>query len=80
MTQLTIRTQVPAPARRRTARTARMVGLRSAMPLGLVTLRHDVPEFEPDDLKETTPKVGVATLTQGADVETAAGKGGGAQW
>jgi hypothetical protein len=49
-----------------------MVGLRSAMPLGLVTLRHDVPEY----LNETTtPKVDPAERAERSVAETPARKG-----
>jgi hypothetical protein len=81
MSQLTIQTQtsgsvtVPGARRRRPMRSERMVGLRSAMPLGLVTLRHDIPE-----LKTTTPKVDSPVRTERADAETPARKGGEAQW
>jgi hypothetical protein len=57
-------------------RSERMVGLRSAMPLGLVTLRHDVPEY----IKETTPKVDPAERAERSVAETPARKGGEAQW
>jgi hypothetical protein len=58
-------------------RSERMVGLRSAMPLGLVTLRHDVPEYiNSENLKEATPKVDPAERA----AETPARKGGEAQW
>ncbi len=57
-------------------RSERMVGLRSAMPLGLVTLRHDVPEY----IKETTPKVDPAERAERSAAETPARKGGEAQW
>jgi hypothetical protein len=56
MAQLTIPTRVPAgfaPARRRTLRTERMVPLRSSMPRGLVTIRHDVPEYLPDFISDS---------------------------
>jgi hypothetical protein len=58
MSQLTIQpqTRVPAgfaPARRRTLRTERMVPLRSVMPRGLVTIRHDVPEYLPDFISDS---------------------------
>ena len=60
MTQLTMhtqqgrrsRTQVSAPAARRTMRHTRMVSLRTPMPLGLVTLRHDVPEWLGHDVPD----------------------------
>lgn len=81
MSQLTVKTQAvgsTAPAGRRTRpmRSERMVGLRSAMPLGLVTLRHDVPEY----IKETTPKVDPAERAERSVAETPARKGGEAQW
>jgi hypothetical protein len=57
-------------------RSERMVSLRSTMPIGLVTLRHDVPEY----IKETTPKVDNAERAERAGVETPARKGGEAQW
>jgi hypothetical protein len=79
MSQLTIKTPAPtAPGARRTRpmRSERMVGLRSAMPLGLVTLRHDVPEY----IKETTPKVDPAERAERSVAETPARKGGEAQW
>jgi hypothetical protein len=87
MTQLTIRTQTPVVpgARRRPMRSERMVGLRSAMPLGLVTLRHDVPEYIRTEIpgktpSTTTPKVDTAARSERAAVETPARKGGEAQW
>jgi len=52
-------------------RAERMVGLRSAMPLGLVTLRHDIPEY----LNETTPKVDPAERSEHSVAETPARKG-----
>jgi hypothetical protein len=52
-------------------RSERMVGLRSAMPLGLVTLRHDIPEY----LNETTPKVDPAERAERSVAETPARKG-----
>jgi hypothetical protein len=68
--------------RRRTVRNNRMVSLRSSLPTGLVTLRHDVPEYlpeflEPEILEEaTTPQVDASEKV----AETAVGKGGKAQW
>jgi hypothetical protein len=81
MSQLTFQTPVPGSntpggRRRRPMRSERMVGLRSAMPLGLVTLRHDVPEY----LTEATPKVDTAERVERAGIETPARKGGEAQW
>jgi len=84
MSQLTIQTQGQAPATgvpvsragaRRPMRRERLVGLRSAMPLGLVTLRHDVPQYI-----STTPKVDNAARSERGAVETPARKGGEAQW
>jgi hypothetical protein len=77
MSQLTIQSPVVAPngARRRPMRSERMVGLRSAMPLGLVTRRHDVPQYV-----TTTPKVDNAARSERGAVETPARKGGEAQW
>ena len=77
MSQLTIKTPGTARgARTRPMRSERMVGLRSAMPLGLVTLRHDVPEY----LNETTPsKVDPAERAERSVAETPARKGE-AQW
>jgi hypothetical protein len=80
MSQLTMQTPMPSGAtltgrRRRPMRSERMVGLRSAMPLGLVTLRHDVPE-----IRTTTPKVDSAVRSERSDAETPARKGGEAQW
>jgi hypothetical protein len=89
MSQLTIQTQVPGSvtlpgARRRPMRSERMVGLRSAMPLGLVTLRHDIPErLRPEASEHTTeatPKVDPAERAERVVVETPARKGGEAQW
>ena len=88
MSQLTIQTEAPRPsgvvavpgARRRPMRSERLVGLRSAMPLGLLTLRHDVPEHI-NSVERTTPKVGESVRTERADAaETPARKGGEAQW
>jgi hypothetical protein len=60
-------------------RSERMVGLRSAMPLGLVTLRHDVPTRlrpeMPEYLNETTPKVDPAERAERSVAETPARKG-----
>jgi hypothetical protein len=54
-----------------------MVSLRSSLPTGLVTLRHDVPEYLPEFLEETTtPQVDASEKV----AETAVGKGGTAQW
>jgi hypothetical protein len=63
---------------RRTMRHARMVSLRSSLPTGLLTLRHDIPEYldESTYLETTTPKVDHAERA----AETTAGKGGEAQW
>jgi hypothetical protein len=90
MSQLTIQTQVPGSValpgvRRRPMRSERMVGLRSAMPLGLVTLRHDIPErLRPEAASEhtteATPKVDPAERAERVVVETPARKGGEAQW
>jgi hypothetical protein len=81
MTQMTIpaanQAGSPAPAARprRSMRRQRMVSLRTPMPLGLVTLRHDVPEWlgpdVPDFQTEATPKVDPAPRV----VETAVRKG-----
>jgi hypothetical protein len=67
----------------RLRRTERLVSLRSAMPVGLVTLRHDIPEYLPEALAELTPKESTPkvdpTLRAGEparEVETAARKGG----
>jgi len=80
MSQLTMKSApagaVTAPRRSRPMRSQRMVGLRSAMPLGLVTLRHDVPEY----IKETTPKVDPAERAERTAAETPVRKGGEAQW
>jgi hypothetical protein len=88
MTQMTIPTQVSGgttAGRRRPMRNERLVGLRSAMPLGLVTLRHDVPEyigaeFPTEFPRTTTPKVDNAARSERGAVETPARKGGEAQW
>jgi hypothetical protein len=77
MSQLTIQTQISGGGasrggRRRPMRSERMVSLRSSLPVGLVTLRHDVPEY----LEETTPKVDPAERA----AETPVRKGGEAQW
>ena len=72
MSQLTITN--PGTTRRtrvRPMRSERMVGLRSVMPLGLVTLRHDIPEY----LNETTPKVDPAERAERSAAETPARKG-----
>jgi hypothetical protein len=76
MSQLTITQSTTRSSRTRPMRSERMVGLRSAMPLGLVTLRHDVPEY----IKETTPKVDPAERAERSAAETPARKGGEAQW
>jgi hypothetical protein len=73
-------------ARKRPMRNTRMVALRSSLPTGLVTLRHDVPEYlrpsTPDGestevQQDATPKVEKARVTVRAQVriETAARKG-----
>ena len=87
MSQLTIMTQVSGSTtgqgtrRRRPMRNERMVSLRSTMPLGLVTLRHDVPEYiKTVQINDTTPKVDPAERAERAAVETPARKGGEAQW
>jgi len=87
MSQLTIRTQnsgTTSGTRRRPMRSERMVGLRSAMPLGLVTLRHDIPEQlrpeVPEHIKEATPKVDSAERAERAGVDTPVRKGVEAQW
>ena len=82
MAQLTIQiptsgTTTPGARRRRPMRSERMVGLRSAMPLGLVTLRHDVPEFLD---ATTTPKVDPAERAERSAAETPVRKGVEAQW
>jgi hypothetical protein len=65
---------VPAAARAagRKMRHERLVSLRTPMPLGLLTLRHDVPEWlghdVPDFQTETTSKVVLAPR----EVETTA--------
>ncbi len=79
MSQLTIQTPATVGARngrRRPMRSERMVSLRSTMPIGLVTLRHDIPEH----IKEATPKVDSAERAEHAGVETPVRKGGEAQW
>ncbi|GLY27704.1 hypothetical protein Kisp02_10690 [Kineosporia sp. NBRC 101731] len=63
-------------------RNNRMVSLRSSLPTGLVTLRHDVPEYLPEFLE---PEVLEAATTPQVDAsekvaETVVGKGGQAQW
>ncbi len=87
MAQLTIQiptsagTTTPGARRRRPMRSERMVGLRSAMPLGLVTLRHDVPEYiTAENIKEATPKVDSTDRAERAGIDTPARKGGEAQW
>jgi hypothetical protein len=67
-------------------RSERMVALRSTMPVGLVTLRHEVPkrineneyQHETEHVKETTPKVDSAQRAE--HVDTPVRKGGEAQW
>jgi hypothetical protein len=79
MSQLTITTPGNTGvrgSRRRPMRNERMVSLRSTMPLGLVTLRHDVPEY----IKETTPKVDPAERAEHVAVDTPVRKGVEAQW
>ena len=71
MSQLTIKTPGTRGSRTRPMRSERMVGLRSAMPLGLVTLRHDVPEY----LDTTTSKVDPAERAERSVAETPARKG-----
>lgn len=65
-------------------RSERMVSLRSTMPLGLVTLRHDIPERlrpeVPEYIKEATPKVDGAEPAERSGVDTPVRKGGEAQW
>jgi hypothetical protein len=87
MSQLTITTPGSTGARgarRRPMRSERMVGLRSAMPLGLVTLRHDIPERlrpeVPESDQEATPKVDPAERAERSVAETPARKGVEAQW
>ena len=84
MSQLTVKTGTARGARTRPMRSERMVGLRSAMPLGLVTLRHDIPERlrreVPEYLEETTPKVDPAERAERSAAETPVRKGGEAQW
>jgi hypothetical protein len=87
MSQLTIQTPGTVGARngrRRPMRSERMVSLRSTMPIGLVTLRHDIPERlrpeVPEYIKEATPKVDSAERAEHAGVETPVRKGGEAQW
>jgi hypothetical protein len=90
MSQLTMQTldrSATRPGtRRRVLRNNRMVTLRSSLPTGLVTLRRDIPEYLPEFLheptEETTPKVDSVEGAQSAqdDADTAAGKGGQAQW
>jgi hypothetical protein len=69
------------PARQRTMRHTRMVALRSSLPTGLVTLRHDVPEYlsEATEVpKDATPKVeqkGRVTVRAQVSIETPARKG-----
>ena len=53
-----------------------MVSLRSAMPVGLVTLRHDVPEY----IQETTPKVETDHRAERTVVDTPVREGVEAQW
>jgi hypothetical protein len=94
MSQLTIQTQIPgnvttARGGRRPMRSQRMVSLRSAMPVGLVTLRHDIPErlrpemaehLKTEHIKEATPKVDSAERAERPKVDTPVRKGGEAQW
>jgi hypothetical protein len=71
--------------RQRPMRNTRMVSLRSSLPTGLVTLRHDVPEYLTHPLaageaaevqSDTTPKVEKAgTVQVRVRIETAARKG-----
>ena len=71
--------------RQRPMRNTRLVALRSSLPTGLVTLRHDVPEYltEAHDIpQDATPKVEqkerVAVRAQ-VRIETPARKGSQAQ-
>jgi hypothetical protein len=83
MSQLTIAPQTYGEVRgtrRRTMRNARMVTLRSSLPTGLVTLRHDVPEYLPDFLHEPTEEATSKVDDAQGAVETTVGKGGEAQW
>jgi hypothetical protein len=67
--------------RQRPMRNTRLVSLRSSLPTGLVTLRHDVPEYltEATDVpKDSTPKVeqkGRSTVRAQVRIETPARKG-----
>jgi hypothetical protein len=69
--------------RQRPMRNTRMVSLRSSLPTGLVTLRHDVPEYltrplaaGEDVQNDATPKVEKAQTVQvQVRIETAARKG-----
>jgi hypothetical protein len=89
MSQLTIQTQISgnvttARGGRRPMRSQRMVSLRSAMPVGLVTLRHDIPERLRPEMaeynKEATPKVDSVERAERPKVDTPVRKGGEAQW
>ena len=83
----TTRTTTGSAARTRPMRNTRLVSLRSSLPTGLVTVRHDVPEYlrqsdttttgEPTEVQQdATPKVesGVMGRAQ-IRIETAARKG-----
>jgi hypothetical protein len=80
-----ITTGTARKTRQRPMRNTRMVSLRSSLPTGLVTLRHDVPEYLTRPLatgeateaqSETTPKVEKAgTVQVQVRIETAARKG-----
>jgi hypothetical protein len=80
MTQLTIAAtpSTPTARRRATMRHTRMVALRTPMPLGLVTVRHDVPEwlghdvpdFQTETKSDSTSKVALAPR----EVETTTGR------
>jgi hypothetical protein len=66
-------------ARTRPMRNTRLVSLRSSLPTGLVTLRHDVPEYLTHELEQdSTPKVekkGQAAVRVQVQIETPARKG-----
>ena len=72
-------------ARQRPMRNTRLVSLRSSLPTGLVTLRHDVPEYlsqsdtttgEPTEVQQdTTPQVEKSRVLTRVRIETAARKG-----
>ena len=49
------RTTTGRAARQRPMRTTRLVSLRSTMPTGLMTLRHDVPEYLSQPLPAKAP-------------------------